>query len=52
MRALLDTHTFLWFIEDGTNDVLVSLASIWEMAIKASLGKLSLNDSFDRYISQ
>ena len=56
MRLLLDTHSFLWFaedsprlsatarslIEDGGNDVLLSLASIWEMAIKVSQGKLQL----------
>lgn len=47
---LLDTHTFLWFLEDdtqlsptartlfedGDNDVLLSVGSLWEMAIKAS----------------
>lgn len=48
MRLLLDTHTFLWFIadhpslsqrakdliEDGANDVYLSIASVWEMAIR------------------
>jgi PIN domain nuclease of toxin-antitoxin system len=56
MRALLDTHTFLWFItgdarlsgnaerviEDGRYDVLLSVASIWEIAIKAGIGRLPL----------
>ena len=56
MRLLLDTHTFLWFIdgdtalspyarqliEDRTNERLLSIASLWEMAIKASLGRLTL----------
>ena len=56
MRVLLDTHTLLWFvlddpslsatakaaIEDPTNHKLVSIASCWEMAIKAGLGKLGL----------
>ncbi len=56
-RLLLDTHVFLWwlvdsprlaqptrtFIADGANDVLVSAASIWEMAIKSSIGKLRLD---------
>ena len=56
MRLLLDTHVFLWFmagdaklgrmprrrIEDSRNDKLFSVASIWEMAIKISLGKLLL----------
>lgn len=54
MRLLLDTHALLWFhqdeaklsrkacraIEDAGNQCLVSYASIWEMAIKVSLGKL------------
>lgn len=60
MRLLLDTHTFLWFIEgsnqlseqarslieDLTNDRLLSTASLWEMAIKTSINKLELQDSF------
>lgn len=60
MRVLLDTHAFLWFIggspnlssqarqliEDSGNERLISIASLWEMSIKASLGKLKLNLSF------
>jgi PIN domain nuclease of toxin-antitoxin system len=60
VRLLLDTHTFLWFIggdtalspyarqliEDRTNERLLSIASLWEMAIKASLGRLTLAFSF------
>jgi len=60
MKLLLDTHTFLWFIsgdpkltiaargliEDAANDVLLSAASHWEMAIKVSLGKLTLAEPF------
>ncbi len=56
MRVLLDTHAFLWFvlndpqlsplakatIEDPANDVLVSPASFWEIAIKVSQKKLDL----------
>lgn len=56
MRVLLDTHTFLWWIEgnrrlsrpaksliaDETTEVLVSAASVWEIAIKIRLGKLSV----------
>jgi PIN domain nuclease of toxin-antitoxin system len=56
VRLLLDTHTLLWFleddpalsaaarvaIEDPTNDKLVSMATCWEMAIKAGLKKLRL----------
>jgi PIN domain nuclease of toxin-antitoxin system len=57
VRVLLDTHAFLWFvagdaalsaiaratIEDVANDVFVSVASAWEVAIKVSLGKLMLD---------
>ncbi len=56
MNLLLDTHTFLWFvdgdpelstrarilIQDPNNEVSLSVASLWEIAIKASLGKLTL----------
>lgn len=54
MRLLLDTHVLLWALGqpsklrpavraalvDADNDVLVSAASTWEIAIKAALGKL------------
>jgi PIN domain nuclease of toxin-antitoxin system len=54
MRILLDTHLLLWwleddprlpaaaeaFITDSGNIVFVSAASIWEIAIKAALGRL------------
>ena len=54
MRLLLDTHALLWWLDDdsrlGTdflatiaapeNDVLVSMASLWEIAIKVRIGKL------------
>ena len=53
MRILLDTHALLWFlagnaklsgqarelIETEENEVLVSAGSLWEIAIKVSLGK-------------
>lgn len=58
MRLLIDTHTFLWFVEgdpqlsagarrlleEADNEIWLSLASIWEMAIKFSIGKLTLLD--------
>ena len=61
MKLLLDTHTFLWFIsgssdlsstartliEDNENQKFVSAASIWETAIKVSIGKMSLIAPFD-----
>jgi PIN domain nuclease of toxin-antitoxin system len=56
VRLLLDTHALLWSatapdrlssdaraaIEDGTNEVVVSVVSAWEIATKQSLGKLDL----------
>lgn len=61
MRLLLDTHAFLWFIqdgaklspyaktliEDGSNEALLSIASPWEIAIKTRIGKLTLAEPFD-----
>jgi PIN domain nuclease of toxin-antitoxin system len=54
MRVLLDTHILLWWltddrrlpkeaekiIKDGDNEVYVSAASIWEVAIKTALGQI------------
>jgi len=66
VRLLLDTHTFLWFIggntalspyarqliEDRTNERLLSITSLWEMAIKASLGRLTLTLSFTDLVAE
>ena len=55
MRLLLDTHAFLWWMEaspalsalaraaisDPANEVLISIASLWELTIKQALGKLT-----------
>ena len=56
MRILLDTHVYLWWLQDHPNlstaartriiaatDVYVSSASIWEASIKAGLGKLDVD---------
>ncbi len=59
MKLLLDTRVCLWLdsalervpqrvravCEDGANEVFLSLASVWEMQIKTSLGKLRLPDA-------
>ena len=56
MQLLIDTHVLIWFLEGNNllsasrrqiiaspaNNVFVSIASIWEMAIKISIGKLIL----------
>ena len=63
---LLDTHTFLWFlwddpdlsarakvaIEDADNRKLVSIASCWEIAIKAGLKKLDLGEPAASYLAR
>jgi len=60
MNILLDTHTFLWFlggnfelskqartfIESSEHEKYISIASFWEIAIKNSLGKLTLDIPF------
>jgi PIN domain nuclease of toxin-antitoxin system len=66
MLQLLDTHTFIWFI-NGDNQLsakaiekiesddainFISIASIWEIAIKISLGKLELRKPFSEIESQ
>ena len=65
-RLLLDTHTFLWWVNDApeitaaarhaiadaNNECYLSLASCWEMSIKSSLGKLRLARSIERFISE
>ncbi len=64
MRLLLDTQAFLWsaaiperlsgrarrLIQDGANDVFVSAASAWEIAIKARLGRLKLTEDIERFV--
>ena len=66
MKLLLDTHAFLWWVEGAPalgrraraeisnpdNEVFVSLATCWELAIKLSLGKLRLTHSLDRFIPE
>lgn len=65
MKALLDTHTFLWwnlndpqlsqaarrFIADGGNDIFLSAASAWEIAIKCTIGRLTLPEIPERYVA-
>jgi PIN domain nuclease of toxin-antitoxin system len=66
MKVLLDTHTFLWWItddpqlsmgaretmEDPDNELFLSAASGWEIAIKARLGKLKLPDDLQGFVSE
>jgi PIN domain nuclease of toxin-antitoxin system len=59
MKLLLDTHSFIWWAsgpeklserallacQDRSNDLILSVASVWEMQIKLHLGKLKLESS-------
>jgi PIN domain nuclease of toxin-antitoxin system len=64
MRVLLDTCTFLWIISgapelsklsrelyrDPSNDVFLSVVSVWEISAKYALGKLSLPQRPERFV--
>lgn len=64
MRALLDTHTFLWWVTDAPqlsdtakaaiadpgNLLFLSSASVWEIVIKVGTGKLLLPEEPGTYI--
>jgi PIN domain nuclease of toxin-antitoxin system len=65
MNFLLDTHTFIWFIngdkslsdkvidkiKDVENQCFFSIASIWEIAVKMKLNKLQLKSGFNKITS-
>jgi PIN domain nuclease of toxin-antitoxin system len=63
MKALLDTHTFLWAIAEGgklsrraqqiytgPNDLWLSVASVWEILIKTKAGKLPMPEPVGPYL--
>jgi PIN domain nuclease of toxin-antitoxin system len=66
MKVLLDTHAFLWLITDEDrlsenarqtflnteNSLFFSAASLWEICIKKSLGKISLKDGWFQTIKE
>ena len=66
MKLLLDTQTFIWWdsdpaglsapalaaIRDPANEAWLSVASVWEMVIKAQLGKLTLRVPLAEIVSQ
>jgi PIN domain nuclease of toxin-antitoxin system len=66
VKLLLDTHAFLWWVNDAPELsvrarkaianaealVYLSAASVWEMAIKASLGKLELETSVEQFVTR
>lgn len=65
-KYLLDTHIFLWWmsdaeqlsqevfdiISDGSNQIYISSATIWEIAIKEALGKLEVDADLDHVIEE
>jgi len=64
MNILLDTHVFLWFVNDDPrlsdhlkylvehedNVIYLSLASLWEISIKSNLGKLNVGNSYTEFV--
>ncbi len=66
MRCILDTHTLLWIVNDderlskqakrvyldNSNQLFFSTASVWEMAIKISLNKLSTELSLAKFVEK
>lgn len=64
MKLLLDTHAFLWYISDDprlsryaynairdkSNEVYLSVVSVWEALVKYQIGKLPLPEPADEYI--
>ncbi len=65
MSVLIDTHIFLWFITrspplssairdllESDVGILLSIASVWEIAVKVSVGKLSLEGEFQSFLTE
>ena len=67
MRYLLDTHTAMWYmgntpnplpfntkeiISNNENYIYLSSVSLWEIAIKVNLGKLTLSLTFDEFLNR
>lgn len=66
MKLLLDTHVFLWhadgspqmssestaMLADPANELLLSMASIWEIAIKVGMKKLTISAPYDTFMTR
>ena len=66
MKFIADTHTFLWFVSDSPqlspaakklfespdSERFLSVASIWEIAIKTSLGKLVFDKPLEQFLPE
>jgi PIN domain nuclease of toxin-antitoxin system len=63
---VVDTHVLLWYVaedprlsqlairllEDTNNRVIISIASLWEIAIKTSTGKLNVGAPFREFVAE
>jgi PIN domain nuclease of toxin-antitoxin system len=66
MKFLVDTHALVWFLFDdprlserarnlilqADSRVSLSIASLWEIGIKVSIGKLNLGLEFDEFLNE
>ena len=66
MKYLIDTHTLLWILTDDSrlskkakrlyldpqNEILFSMAGMWELAIKSSMKRLSLKKSLEEFVRE
>ena len=66
MKLLVDAHTLIWAVDDPSklgrqavtalqdpgNDLILSAGTIWEIAIKTGLGKLSLSMPYRQWMNQ
>jgi PIN domain nuclease of toxin-antitoxin system len=66
MRVLLDSHALIWYVDsdhllsraahaaitDPAHDLLISAATLWELAIKVGLGKLSLSGPYLQWMTR
>ncbi|HSK73002.1 MAG TPA: hypothetical protein VK892_14985 [Pyrinomonadaceae bacterium] len=66
MNLLLDSHAFVWMHEEPhklsvkvayeilnpSNQIFLSVASVWELQIKIALGKFSFSDTLENVIIQ
>jgi PIN domain nuclease of toxin-antitoxin system len=66
MKLLLDTHTFLWHADgspqmsaaatnllvDPANELFLSMTSVWEIAIKVGLKKLTLSNAYAPFMTR
>jgi PIN domain nuclease of toxin-antitoxin system len=66
VKLLLDTHTLLWhadgspqmsatataLVMDPANDLFLSLASVWEIALKVGIKKLTLSAAYATFMTR